>query len=240
MAYGRAELVAHRPGENESFGVSISLLGRRRTHGCRINPELTGTVPAVESVSPSRQTLESGTMAATVQKVTDADILTKLDELGGNVSRTAKELKVRKARVVEVNAAAGNPAEDKKRKTVFEAAEEAVIHLGGLLANMTKRDGAENAKGIATSFGIAVDKLLLIAGKPIAISQSSANATSKTVNVNDLLDRLERHEIEQLLTLRDKANGIPEPEELSDLDNPEVYSDDDPEFATPVPNGPHE
>lgn len=50
--------------------------------------------------------------------MTHADILAKLDVPIRHLGRTALELKLRKTRVVAMNAAAGNHPADKKRRTV--------------------------------------------------------------------------------------------------------------------------
>lgn len=165
-------------------------------------------------------------MSTIATRVTDAAILAKLDELGGNVSRTAKELKVRKARVVAVNAAAGNPAEGKKQRTVFEAAEAAVLHLAGVIEGMTKRDTSE-AHRLAVLYGVAVDKLLLVAGKPITIHQQQTTTTAFDFT------KLSRAEMMELLRLHDKLNGVPEPLNVSDLDSPVIYCDESPDCVKP-------
>lgn len=170
-------------------------------------------------------------MARTNSTVTDAQILAYLEANDGNTSKTAKDLKVGKGRVHALNKTR-NPShrtrDPERKRTVFEAAEGAVLHLAEVLETLTKRDGAENAKGCAIAFGIAVDKLLLIAGKPISIQQNQSGPTP----VLDL-SALSREDLLTMLALHDKANKITPPVLVNDLSTPVVYDDESPECVAP-------
>jgi hypothetical protein len=162
-----------------------------------------------------------------VVRVSDAEIVAELARNGGLIVKAAHTLGVRTTRVSDLSAKFGNLAELKKRETAYGAVEGALISLAGTLETVRPGHDADTIKALAIAAGIMADKLLLLAGKPVFIGQTTTDSTTtaKTVDLNDLFDKFSRAEVEQLIALRDKANGVDPPEELSDLDAPVNYDD---------------
>lgn len=160
-------------------------------------------------------------------KVSDADIVIELVRNGGMTSAADAALGVRKGRSAAVSAKYGGIAEIQKRETSLLAADEAVKSLFAVLEQVRMGHEPDTIKAVAIAVGIAVEKLLLLAGKPNIFARIDTNneTTVKTVDLTDLVNKLSRAELEQLMILRDKVSGIQEPEELSDIDNPVNYDD---------------
>jgi len=169
-------------------------------------------------------------------KVTEAEIVAELARNGGKIVAAARTLNIRAARVTSVSIKHGHLAELKKRESTYAAVEQAVLSLAAVMETMRRGDG-EDAKAMSIALAVSVDKLLLIDGKPNMIhsthatsqthtvTQAESVVTQKTIDLADILGALGREGVEKLLDLKDKANGVEPPDELSDLDNPEVYDD---------------
>jgi hypothetical protein len=161
-------------------------------------------------------------------RVSDTEVLIALEANGGHISNTAKQLRIRKSRVVAINRTAGNPAADKNRKTVLEAVEGAVLHVCAVIETVTIHT-AKDAHRLAILLGVAVDKLVALADKQNATQQRPSSGTPMFD-----ITRVTRDELHELYRLHDKINGIEPPEELSDLDNPVCYDDDSPDGLRPA------
>lgn len=153
--------------------------------------------------------------------VSDAAILAKMDECGGHISRTAKELRIRKSRVVAVNRAAGNPAKGKKERTAIEAAEDEVTRLCYVIQNLTLSDG-KLASDLARMFGKATDRYMAL------VEKANAHRPSvPAVTLSDLL-RIPRAELLELIRKHDERAGVMPP--------PEVGASTSPRESDPIPS----